>query len=145
MLSVYRKGVIMSTNDPYIMPVLAVEDLDRATTFYRDKLGFSVRQDERMPDGAIVQIGSSLLLLYKTDFRRGENTVASLLVDDVRATLRELRGRGITFEEYDLPGLKTEDGIVSMGEFGQTAWFKDSEGNTIALSTDIRQYLSKAA
>lgn len=135
----------MSTNDPYIMPVLAVEDLDRATTFYRDKLGFSVRQDERMPDGAIVQIGSSLLLLYKTDFRRGENTVASLLVDDVRATLRELRGRGITFEEYDLPGLKTEDGIVSMGEFGQTAWFKDSEGNTIALSTDIRQYLSKAA
>jgi catechol 2,3-dioxygenase-like lactoylglutathione lyase family enzyme len=135
----------MSFRDTYIMPVLAVDDLDRATTFYRDKLGFTVREDERMPDGAIVQIGANYLLIYKTDFRRGENTVASFLVDDVKATVRELRDRGITFEEYDLPGLKTEDGVVSLGDFGQTAWFKDSEGNTIAISTDIRQYLSKAA
>ncbi len=135
----------MSLKDTYFMPVLAVDDIERATTFYRDKLGFTVRADERMPDGAIVRTGSSYLLIYKTEFRRGENTVASFLVDDVEATVRELRGRGITFEEYDLPGLKTEDGIVSMGEFGQTAWFKDSEGNTIALSTDIREQFSKAA
>ena len=135
----------MSFKDTYIMPVLAVDDLDRATTFYRDRLGFTVREDERMPDGAIVQIGANYLLIYKTDFRRGENTVASFLVDDVEATVRELRDRGITFEEYDLPGLKTEDGVVSLGDFGQTAWFKDSEGNTIAVSTDIRKYLSKAA
>jgi catechol 2,3-dioxygenase-like lactoylglutathione lyase family enzyme len=135
----------MSFKDTYIMPVLAVDDLDRATTFYRDKLGFTVREDERMPDGAIVQIGANYLLIYKTDFRRGENTVASFLVDDVKAPVRELRDRGITFEEYDLPGLKTEDGVVSLGDFGQTAWFKDSEGNTIAVSTDIRQSLSKAA
>ena len=135
----------MSFTDTYIMPVLAVDDLDRATTFYRDKLGFTVREDERMPDGAIVQTGANYLLIYKTDFRRGENTVASFLVDDVKATVRELRDRGITFEEYDLPGLKTEDGVVSLGDFGQTAWFKDSEGNTIAVSTDIRKYLSKAA
>jgi len=135
----------MSFKDTYIMPVLAVDDLDRATTFYRDRLGFTVREDERMPDGAIVQIGANYLLIYKTDFRRGENTVASFLVDDVKATVRELRDRGITFEEYDLPGLKTEDGVVSLGDFGQTAWFKDSEGNTIAVSTDIRKSLSKAA
>ena len=135
----------MSFKDTYIMPVLAVDDLDRATTFYRDRLGFTVREDERMPDGAIVQIGANYLLIYKTDFRRGENTVASFLVEDVKATVHELRDRGITFEEYDLPGLKTEDGVVSMGDFGQTAWFKDSEGNTIAISTDIRESLSKAA
>jgi predicted enzyme related to lactoylglutathione lyase len=135
----------MSFKDTYIMPVLAVDDLERASSFYRDKLGFTVREDERMPDGAIVQIGSNYLLIYKTDFRRGENTVASFLVDDVEATVRELRDRGITFEEYDLPGLKTENGVVSLGDFGQTAWFKDSEGNTIAVSTDIRKYLNKAA
>jgi len=135
----------MSLKDSYFMQVLAVDDLERATTFYRDKLGFTVREDERMPDGAIVQTGSSYLLIYKTEFKRGENTVASFLVDDVEATVRELRGRGITFEEYDLPGLKTEGGIVSMGEFGQTAWFKDTEGNTSALSTDIREQFSKAA
>lgn len=136
----------MSFKDASIMPVLAVDDLERAKAFYSDKLGFRVRQDESMPGSAVVEVGSSsYIFLYTTEFKRGENTVASFLVADVRETVRELRGRGVTFEEYDLPGLKTEDGVVSLGDFGQTAWFKDSEGNTIAVSTDIRKYLSKAA
>ena len=136
----------MSLNDSSIMPVFAVEDIERAKTFYRDKLGLTVREDTKMPDSLVVELGSGgYLFLYKTEFKRGENTVASFLVDDVEATVRELRDRGITFEEYDLPGLKTENGVASLGDAGQTAWFKDSEGNTIAISTDIRRYLSKAA
>ena len=136
----------MSFKDSLIMPVLAVDDIDRATAFYRDTLGLTVRQDAKMPGATIVQVGSrDYLLLYKTEFRRGESTVASFLVQDVEAAVRELRGRGVTFEEYDLPGLKTENGVASLGAAGQTAWFKDSEGNTIAVSTDIREYLSKAA
>lgn len=125
----------MNFKDASIMPVLAVDDLDRATAFYRDKLGLSVRTSGEMPGSALVEIGSnSYLFLYTTEFRRGENTVASFLVEDVKGTVRELRGRGVTFEEYDLPGLRTEDGIADLGEEGQTAWFKDSEGNTIAVS-----------
>jgi predicted enzyme related to lactoylglutathione lyase len=136
----------MSFTDSSIMPVFAVDDVERATAFYRDKLGFTVRQDARMPDATIVQVGSKdYLLLYKTEFRRGENTVASFLVDDVHAAVRELRDRGVTFEEYDFPGLKTVDGVADLGDAGKTAWFKDTEGNTIAISTDIREYLSKAA
>jgi predicted enzyme related to lactoylglutathione lyase len=136
----------MSLNDSSIMPVLAVDDIERAKTFYRDKLGLTVREDAQMPDSLVVELGSGgYLFLYKTAFKRGENTVASFLVDDVAATVRELRDRGIAFAEYDLPGLKTENGVASLGDLGQSAWFSDSEGNTIAISTDIRQYLSKAA
>ena len=59
--------------------------------------------------------------------------------------MRELRARGVTFEEYDLPGLKTVDGIVDMGEGNEGAFFKDTEGNTIAISTDFTEALRKAA
>jgi catechol 2,3-dioxygenase-like lactoylglutathione lyase family enzyme len=136
----------MNFKDAAIMPVLAVDDLERATTFYRDKLGFTVRVSDEMPGAAVVEVGSShYLFLYKTAFRRGENTVASFLVSDVAASVRELRGRGVTFEEYDLPGLKTVDGIVHNDENNQSAWFKDSEGNTIAISTDFTAALRKAA
>jgi catechol 2,3-dioxygenase-like lactoylglutathione lyase family enzyme len=136
----------MSFTDASIMPVLAVDDLDRAIAFYRDKLGFNVRTAEQMGDSAVVEIGSNgYLFLYKTEFRRGENTVASFLVDDVVGAVRELRGRGVTFEEYDLPDLKTVDGIVDLGEGLQGAFFKDTEGNTIGISTDFIEALRKAA
>ena len=136
----------MSFKDSSIVPVVAVDDLERAKAFYRDKLGFSVREDESMPGGAVVEVGSKdYLFLYKTEFKRGENTVASFLVPDVEEAVRELRGRGVTFEEYDLPGLKTEDGIVTINESNRGAFFKDSEGNTIAISTDFTEALRRAA
>jgi catechol 2,3-dioxygenase-like lactoylglutathione lyase family enzyme len=136
----------MGFKDASIMPVLAVDDLDRAMAFYRDKLGFNVRTAEQMGDSALVEIGSNgYLFLYKTGFRRGENTVASFLVDDVQSSVRELRGRGVTFEDYDLPDLKTVDGIVDLGEGMQGAFFKDTEGNTIGISTDFIEALRKAA
>jgi catechol 2,3-dioxygenase-like lactoylglutathione lyase family enzyme len=136
----------MSFRDASIMPVLAVDDLDRAIAFYRDKLGFNVRTAEQLGDSAVVEIGSNgYLFLYKTDFRRGENTVASFMVDDVDSSVRELRGRGVTFEEYDLPDLKTVDGIVDLGDGMRGAFFKDTEGNTIGISTDFIEALRKAA
>jgi catechol 2,3-dioxygenase-like lactoylglutathione lyase family enzyme len=136
----------MSFTDASVMPVLAVDDLDRAIAFYRDKLGFNVRTAEQLGDSAVVEIGANgYLFLYRTDFRRGENTVASFMVEDVVGSVRELRGRGVTFEEYDLPDLKTVDGIVDLGEGMLGAFFKDSEGNTIGISTDFIEALRKAA
>ena len=138
----------MGINNASIMPVLAVDDIDRATAFYRDKLGCEVHRLEDDPSGGtIVQFGGdSRLFLYQTSFRRGENTVASLVVDDVESTVSELRGRGVTFEEYDLPGLKTESGIATYGDAGlKAAWFKDTEGNTISVNTDLESALRKAA
>jgi catechol 2,3-dioxygenase-like lactoylglutathione lyase family enzyme len=135
----------MGINNASIMPVLAVEDLDRATTFYRDKLGLEVRRLGEDPSSAVVEIGDSgRLLLYKTSYKRGENTVAAILVNDVESTVSELRSRGIAFEEYDLPGLKTENGVAVLGDL-HSAWFKDSEGNTLAISTELPEVTRKAA
>ena len=135
----------MGLKDSTIMPVIAVDDLDRAITFYRDKLGFNVRQLEQDPTSALVEVGSSdRLLLYKSSYKRGETTVASFLVDDVPGAVRDLRDKGITFEDYDLPGLKTVDGVATLGDL-QSAWFKDSEGNTIAVTTEVSEVMRRAA
>lgn len=135
----------MSISDASIVPVLAVDDLERAMAFYRDKLGLDVQRSKDDPSGAIVSFNdSNHLYLYVTTYPRGETTVAGIMVKDVPGTVRELRSRGVVFEEYDLPGLKTEDGIATLGDL-QSAWFKDSEGNTIALTTELTVTLEKAA
>jgi catechol 2,3-dioxygenase-like lactoylglutathione lyase family enzyme len=134
----------MSIKDSWVMPVLAVDDVERAKAFYRDTLGCTVRSFPDDTGSAVVEIGQSYLLLYKTEFRRGETTMASLMVDDVPETVRELRGRGVRFEDYDQPGLKTEDGIATYGDM-QTAWFRDSEGNILAVSSESAEFMRRAA
>ena len=62
----------------------------------------------------------------------------------MEGTVRELRDKGVTFEEYDFPGLKTVNGIATMGEL-KTAWFRDSEGNILALSNEVAEVMRKAA
>lgn len=135
----------MSLKDAYTMPVLAVDDLDRAIIFYRDKLGLTVRRLEDDSSSALVETGESgRLLLYKSTFRRGETTAASFLVDDVEGVVRELRGRGVSLQEYDLPGLKTDNGVAVLGDL-HTAWIKDSEGNIIAISNELPEVMRRAA
>ena len=65
-------------------------------------------------------------------------------VDDIEATVTDLRSRGVVFEEYDFPGLKTVDGIATIGDL-KTSWFKDSEGNTLAISNEVAEVMRKAA
>ena len=72
-------------------------------------------------------------MLYKRAATKADNTAAGFLVDDLEATMKELRAKGVKFEEYDFPGLKTVNGIATTdGEKG--AWFKDTEGNILALA-----------
>ena len=135
----------MALKDTAIVPVLAVDDVDRAAAFYRDKLGLEVQRFEQDPTTAMVRVGETgWLMLYTSAFGRGETTAASFIVPDVETTVAELRGRGVEFEEYDLPGLRTEDGIATFEGF-KTAWFKDSEGNTIAVSQEQAALMRRAA
>lgn len=128
-----------------VMPTIAVDDLDRAIRFYSDTLGLSVRRLEGDMDSALVEVGDSdRLLLYKSGYKRGETTYAAFLCEDVEGTVRELRGKGVRFEEYDFPGLKTVNGIATTGEL-KTAWLKDSEGNTLAISNEVAEVMRKAA
>ena len=128
-----------------VMPTIAVDDLDRAIRFYSEKLGLPVRRLEGGMDSALVEVGDSdRLLLYKSSFKRGETTYASFLCEDVETTVRELRGKGVKFEEYDFPGLKTVNGVATSGDM-KTGWFRDSEGNILAISTEVAEVMRKAA
>jgi catechol 2,3-dioxygenase-like lactoylglutathione lyase family enzyme len=128
------------------MPTIAVEDLDRAVRFYGETLGLSVRRLEGDMDSALVDVGTSdRLLLYKSSYRRGETTYCSFFTDDVEGTVRDLQAKGVRFEEYDFPGLKTVNGIAGTEGGLKTGWFKDSEGNTIAISNELEEVMRKAA
>jgi catechol 2,3-dioxygenase-like lactoylglutathione lyase family enzyme len=117
-----------------IIPTVPASDLDRARHFYEDKLGLLPKADvPEMPDGIIYAVGDGGLLVYRTDAPHGENTAAGFLVDDILREMTELREKGITFEDFDMPSLKTENGVAEFsGQKG--AWFKDSEGNYLALT-----------
>jgi catechol 2,3-dioxygenase-like lactoylglutathione lyase family enzyme len=121
--------VVFEKSDVYA--TIPAQDLERAKAFYADKLG--LKPSEERPEGLRYQLGSGAFLLFEsTGAASGDHTQLGWDVDDVEATVEELRGRGVVFEEYDLPGFKTVDGIAEIaGEKG--AWFKDSEGNLLAI------------
>lgn len=111
---------------------LPVEDLARAKTFYREKLGLTPSREE---EGALFYDGNgdSGFLLFPTGGRpSGQHTQMAWFVKDIASTVAELRRRGVRFEEYDFPGLKTVDGIADLA-YEKSAWFRDSEGNLLAL------------
>lgn len=119
---------------------LPARDLERARRFYAEKLGLDPA-DER-PGGLLYRCGrGSFALFVSSGAASGDHTQMGWEVTDLRATVEALRTRGVVFEEYDLPGLRTVDGIAEVagnypskggvGELG--AWFKDSEGNLLAL------------
>jgi hypothetical protein len=84
--------------------------------------------------GLIYDLGGGTgFLLYPTpNAGQAPNTLMTFSSTDVRGDVAQLRDRGVVFEDYDLPGLKTENGIATLG--GRAgAWFKDSEGNILAI------------
>jgi hypothetical protein len=66
----------------------------------------------------------------------GGQTTVSFAVDDVEETVASLRESGVVFEEYDLPNLKTENGVTSLGSI-KAAWFKDPDGNLLAVTSSV--------
>jgi hypothetical protein len=114
------------------MAVLPASDLARARKWWKDV--FVIEPKRSDGDGDFYIIGGIPVMVYETQFAgTAKNTALSLLTDDLERDMTELRVHGVTFNEYDLPGITTVDGVVDMdGERG--AWFDDSEGNIIALA-----------
>lgn len=113
--------------------VLPAIDIARAEKFYGETLGLEIESGQ-VPGYFTVHAGSGTsILVYEREGTKAEHTVAGFTVGNVTETVRELRERGVIFEEYDMPGLKTEDGVAMQGP-SRSAWFKDSEGNIIAIS-----------
>lgn len=106
-------------------------DLERARRFYADKLGFMPSKETL--GGLIYQCRDSWFLLYPSQWAgTAQHTLMGWTVDDIEAVVTELRARGVVFEEYNYPDLKTVNGIAAIGS-NYAAWFKDSEGNILGV------------
>jgi catechol 2,3-dioxygenase-like lactoylglutathione lyase family enzyme len=116
-----------------IVPYIPVADLARARKFYEEKVG--LKPKEEYGGGVVYDCGDgSWVFMYRSPGAgTSKASTAFWTVDDVAAEVAELKKRGVTFEEYDMPQLKTEHGIATGGG-AKTAWFKDSEGNILAVS-----------
>ncbi len=117
-----------------VMAVLPASDIGRARAFYTDTLGLTPDPGMEEAEGSAYTVGDGRFLLYATSFAgTAKNTALTLATNDLDSTMTEMRQRGVTFEEYDMPGLKTENGVAAMGT-ERGAWFIDSEGNIIAVA-----------
>jgi catechol 2,3-dioxygenase-like lactoylglutathione lyase family enzyme len=122
---------------------IPVQDMERARAFYADKLG--LEPVEERPGGLLYRCASGVFALYQSaGASPGTFTQMAFEVDDVVGIVAELRRRGVVFEEVDLPGLKTIDGLAevagnypSKGSGEKAAWFRDSEGNMLGIGQPI--------
>jgi predicted enzyme related to lactoylglutathione lyase len=111
---------------------IPVSDLSRARNFYEKTLGLAPK--EEYAGGVIYECGGAEVFMYPT--RNAGTSKASQAfwqVRDVEAEVAELKARGVVFEEYDMPGIKMKNSIATGGG-AKTAWFKDTEGNILAVS-----------
>ena len=117
-------------------PYIPVSDLGRARAFYEQKLGLG--PGEEYGPGVIYSSGpdSSFFMYPSPGAGTSKASQAFWQVEDVEAEVAELKARGVVFEEYDAPGLRTVNNIATGGG-AKTAWFKDSEGNILAISQRI--------
>jgi predicted enzyme related to lactoylglutathione lyase len=111
---------------------IPAKDVSRARKFYEGTLDFKPAQE--VAGGVSYEFaGGTACFLYPTpNAGTSKASQAFWQVQDIEGLVAELRKRGVKFEEYDSPGMKTENGI-STGGGAKAAWFKDSEGNIMAL------------
>lgn len=118
--------------------VLPATDLDRARQFWRDLGLREVWYDEAAREVGFQAGGETFFTVYeRPEPTRAEHTVLGFDVPDLDMTMDELKSHGVGFEDYDLPYLKTEGGVARWGE-ARGAWFKDTEGNVIAVTQGAR-------
>ena len=111
---------------------LPAKDLDRAKNFYAERLGLVPTSEDKA--GIHFVVGGTRFRLFRSGgSASGSHTQLALMVSDIDAQVQSLRGRGLSFEEYDYPNLKTVDGIADLG-YARAAWFKDSEGNLLGIA-----------
>jgi catechol 2,3-dioxygenase-like lactoylglutathione lyase family enzyme len=124
---------------------IPVRDLGRSRAFYAEKLGLEP-EDER-PGGLLYRCGGTEFALFESaGTSSGTHTQMGWEVDDIEATVADLRSRGLEFEKVEMPGIEVRDGIAeirgnypSKGSRGERAvWFRDLDGNVMGIGEPIR-------
>ena len=111
--------------------MIPASDVERALAWYRDKLGIVAERQNDM--GANFALAGVNAFVYPTEYAgTAEHTVLSFTSFDLVADMAALRSKGVDFIDYDLPDLKTENGLADWGEV-KVAWCKDSEGNILGF------------
>jgi len=116
-----------------IMATVAVRDLQAARRFYEGTLG--LRQTEEQEQEAVTyEAGGTKLLVYRSQYAGSNQATAAtwLIGNDMEKVVQSLRGKGVTFEHYQMPGLALK-GDIHEGGGMKAAWFKDPDGNIHAL------------
>jgi catechol 2,3-dioxygenase-like lactoylglutathione lyase family enzyme len=123
----------MSLTETSVAVMLPISDPDRAQKFYTDQLGLPFRGTNE--EGSLMYAlsgGAQLMLLPRPDEKPLTSTAMSFEVDDLEHEIAELQGRGVRFEDYDVPGMKTEGHIATTGS-ERAAWFLDPDGNVLCV------------
>ena len=125
----------MLQNSP-LYAYIPVRDVARARRFYEGKLG--LKPTRELADGVVYEFGKgTACFLYPTpNAGTSKASQAFWQVDDIHREVDELRKRGVKFEEYNQPNMRTDNGIFTGGG-AKAAWFKDSEGNILALVQNL--------
>jgi predicted enzyme related to lactoylglutathione lyase len=118
--------------------MLPASDVERAKSWYADKLDIKPTYEDE--GGVQYKTGSGTeFWVYPSEFAgTSKATSMGFMTSDLSKDMDQMRSRGVTFEEYDIPGIKTEKGIAEFAPGERGAWFKDSEGNIIALFESAR-------
>lgn len=114
---------------------LAASDIGRARAWYEAKLGLTPEKDEMGGMALWYRCAGTWFLLYQTDSAgTARNTVGGWEVHGLEGVMADLRARGVEFQDYDFGEMKTVDGIMTVPPGYKSAWFIDSEGNTLELT-----------
>ena len=121
-----------------LIAYIPAKDVARARGFYEDQLGFAGREAS---DGVVYEFaGGTSCFLYPTpNAGTSQASQAFWQVDDVDREMAELKARGVVFEHYDIPGERSPGGAITAGG-AKAAWFKDTEGNIMALIESVNRY-----
>jgi len=124
--------------------VLPASDLARAKQWWHDVLGRDPMYEDTEGEALYYDVGGLPVLVYRSDFAgTAKNTVLNLMTDDLDRDMTMLRTHGVMFHDYDMPGLKTVDGVAELGD-ERSAWFSDSEGNIFAIGQTSPQMMEMA-
>jgi catechol 2,3-dioxygenase-like lactoylglutathione lyase family enzyme len=121
--------------DSKAVATLATRDQGASNAFYGETLGLPAMVSSDTFAAYQLPDGSAISVYTRPNHVPPENTSASFIVADLAAEMADLRSRGVTFEEYDAPGIKTVNGVATDDDGGKVAWFKDPDGNIIALTS----------
>ena len=112
---------------------LPASDLARARAWYHDKLDLEPVEEDASGN-MWFETGGERWVVYESQFAgTNQAAAAAWLVADLDSIVAGMRARDVVFEEYDMGDFKTEDGVLTLPDGSKGAWFKDSEGNILAL------------